>query len=275
MPVLVPFPAGVTITAIAGEEGGVGLALASTGQVYTWGTGELGVGNRTGQTNVPILVSLPPGVTAIAGETHTGLALTATGQVYAWGYGGWGDRGDGTTANVLPLDIPVLVLLPSDVTVTAIAGQRDVGMALTSAGQVYAWGDTGAAEAHLGNGSSAGSATPQLVSLPFGVRASAIGSTGTNGLVLTSRGQVLAWGDNRNGQLGNGEGLGYGGAIYSNVPVSVKLPQRATVSALSKGFGRTPLAVALLEEPSLLRVETSPPLPSQVLVDGVPRDSWV
>src|SRR5450756_958155 len=168
IPVAVSLPSGTTVTAIAGG-GQHSLALTSSGQVLAWGFNYSGqLGNGTTSTtgcfciSTPVAVSLPSGttVTAIAGGGSHSLALTSNGQVLAWGYNGEGELGNGTTT--IQSNTPVAVSLPSGTTVTAIAGGFSHSLALTSTGQVLAWGRN--LEGELGNGTTTNSSTPVVVS---------------------------------------------------------------------------------------------------------------
>jgi alpha-tubulin suppressor-like RCC1 family protein len=224
-PVKVSFPAGIVIKAIAGGEYG-GYALTSTGAVYAWGyggQGELGDGSAA-SSDVPVLVALPLGatITAISAEQYGGLALTSTGAVLAWGYDTDGELGNGSTTASL---VPVTVQLPSGTKATAIAASADAGYALTTSGTVLSWGYNAYGE--LGNGTTNTSGVPVTVSLPAGTKVKAIGAAFYDGYAVTSTGQVLAWGYNNDGELGNGT------TSASNVPVPVSLPAGVTISTLS------------------------------------------
>jgi alpha-tubulin suppressor-like RCC1 family protein len=226
-PVAVSLASGTTVTAIAGGSYH-SLALSSSGRVLAWGNnvdGELGNGTTT-NSSTPVAVSLASGttVTAIAGGGYHSLALTSTGQVLAWGYNSFGELGNGTTSSSTT---PVAVSLPSGTTVTAIAGGSYHSLALTSSGQVLAWGDN--VEGELGNGTTTSSSTPVQVSLPSGTIVTAIAGGGYHSLALTSSGQVLAWGNNAYGQLGNGT------TTNSSTPVAVSLPSGTTVTAIAGG----------------------------------------
>jgi len=202
-PVAVSLPSGTTVTAIAGG-GYHSLALTSSGQVLAWGDnayGELGNGTTT-TSSTPVQVSLPSGTTviAIAGGSYHSLALTSTGHVLAWGYNYYGEVGNGTNGNII--STPVAVSLPSGTTVTAIAGGDNHSLALTLTGGVLAWGLNSSGQ--LGNGTTTNTSTPVAVSLPLGITINAIAGGGSYSLALTPTGQVLAWGRNSEGQLGNG-----------------------------------------------------------------------
>jgi len=227
-PVAVSLPSGTKVTAVAGGFDH-SLALTSTGGVLAWGannTGQLGNGTTT-NSSTPVAVSLPTGTTvaAIAGGGYHSLALTSTGGVLAWGNNAQGELGNGTTTNS---STPVAVSLPSGTTVTAIAAGFYHSLALTSSGQILAWGYN--ADGELGNGTTTTySSTPVAVSLPAGTTVTAIAGGDQHSLALTSTGGVLAWGYNGYGQLGNGT------TTSSSIPVAVSLPSGTTVTAIAGG----------------------------------------
>jgi hypothetical protein len=82
----------------------------------------------------------------------------------------------------------------------AIAAGSNFGLALTSTGTVYAWGDN--ADGQLGEGSTTQRLTPVEVSDLTGIAHIAAG--GKHSLAIGSGGTVSAWGDNSEGQLGIG-----------------------------------------------------------------------
>ena len=236
-PVLAPalvsggaIPAGTTITQIAA--GAIDtLALSSTGQLYAWGfdaNGELGNGS-TSSSPVPVPVSVPIGTTftQIAAGGYHGLALSSTGQLYAWGDNEFGELGDGTQNASL---VPVAVSPGTEF--TQIAAGEAHSLALSSSGRLYAWGDNN--DGQVGNGSTSGSPVlaPALVSggaIPEGTTITQIAAGQDVSLALSSTGQLYAWGDDGDGELGNNS------ATSSPVPVAVSLPPTTTVDALARG----------------------------------------
>ena len=96
--------------------------------------------------------------------------MTSTGQLYAFGANDFGQLGSATnngTGN--PNPTPTLVSLPGATgPVTAIAAGADHSLAVTSTGQLYAFGNNSYGQ--LGNATNNGNAkpnpTPTLVSLP-------------------------------------------------------------------------------------------------------------
>src|SRR6266704_150900 len=176
------------------------------------------------------LILLGPAAAGAAGQpaatiTSAGIAqVTASGPVWAWGLNSTGELGDGTTTSS---DIPVPVKLPHGVKVIAIAAGDNFNLALTSAGRVLAWGWN--AFGQLGNGTTATSDVPVRVMLPAGAKVTAVSAGGGFSLALTSTGRVLAWGRNREGQLGIGV------TRHRHHPVPVLLPRDTRVTAIAAG----------------------------------------
>jgi alpha-tubulin suppressor-like RCC1 family protein len=248
VPIPVTLPAGVIPTAVS-EGSGTSLVLGSNGHVYAWGDnefGQLGDGS-TNDAQTPVQVSLPAGVAAIAvaAGLDTSLALGSNGTVYAWGSNLAGQLGDGTATGpsmcgaTACSTTPIAVSLPRRVRAIAIAeGGHDTSLALGSNGRVYAWGDNSSGQ--LGDGTTTGpgtcggtacSVTPVAVSLPPFVIATAVSAGGATSLALGWNGRVYAWGDNTDGQLGNGT------TANSDTPVPVSLPGGVPARRISEGGG--------------------------------------
>jgi alpha-tubulin suppressor-like RCC1 family protein len=240
-------PPGTTITQIAGGAS-FALALSSAGQVYGWGAnvlGELGNGLDVGASMTPVAVlqgAIPPGtkIVQIAAGTNHALALSSTGQVYAWGYNAAGQLGDTASGSPMSTDTPVAVLpgaMPAGTVITQIAAGTGHSLALSSTGQLYAWGLD--LEGELGDTPSG--TPPQQANVPVAVSPGAIpaGTTirqiaaGLNfSAALSSTGQVYAWGTNGDGELGD---TPTGTPMQANVPVAVSLPAGTTIDKLSSG----------------------------------------
>ncbi len=205
------------------------LALTTGGELLAWGNnnrGQLGIGNTT-SSDTPVPVSLPPGttVTAIAaGESHS-LARTTGGHLLAWGDGSAGQLGDGST---MDSEVPAPVALPPGTRARAVVGGCFHTLALTTKGKVLAWGDNGQGE--LGNGHSGNTMdTPVRVQLPRRTKVTSVSAGCGFSLARTTKGHVLAWGDGRSGQLGNGR------VVSRDIPVRVKLPKSQTAIAIGSG----------------------------------------
>ena len=115
--------------------------------------------------------------------------------LFGWGENGWGQLGDGSTAN---RSTPVLVSGLSGV--GDIAGGMNHSLALLTDGSVRAWGWNTFGQ--LGDETTSDRFTPVPVSGLSGVVAIAAGYD--HNLALLADGTVRAWGRNYSGQLGNG-----------------------------------------------------------------------
>ena len=197
---------------------------------------------------MPVPVQGLRDVSAVAaGDDGHGLALTRGGDVWAWGNNEAGQLGDGSNANS---DVPVRVCAPGSPApaagheclrrlsaVASISASYDDSFALLRNGTVVAWGEN--YEGRLGDNSTANSSDPVMV-CALGETAYpckkplrsvvAVSSAGDDTLALLRSGTVVAWGDNRIGQLGDGS------TTTSSVPVAVSgLTHIEAIAAGSSG----------------------------------------
>jgi len=185
-------------------------AITAEGAAVCWGRnnyGQLGIGS-TDTKQTPTQVSgLTSGVRAITAGDYHSCAITSTGAVRCWGLGTSGELGNGASNSS---NIPVATSVVTS-GVQAIAAGASHTCAITSANAVRCWGkgDYGA----LGNNNGGASNSPVQVLLPAGATPTEI-SAG-DGYACASRyaRDTYCWGNNANGQLGNGE------TSHSLVPV--------------------------------------------------------
>ncbi len=223
------------------------LVLTSTGQLYTFGEnnhGQLGSTANSGTLNpnpTPTQVSLPGAsgpVTQIAAGGYHSLALTSTGQLYAFGENDYGQLG--STANngtEVPNPTPTQVSLPgASGAVTQIAAGQYHSLALTSTGQLYAFGENyyGQLGSTPNNGTEVPNPTPTPVSLPGASGpVTQFAAGGYHSLALTSTGQLYAFGANSYGQLGS---TANNGTINPNpTPTPVDLGAGTTIDTMATG----------------------------------------
>jgi alpha-tubulin suppressor-like RCC1 family protein len=196
-----------SVTAIMGGEHD-NYALKSDGTVWAWGgnfVGQLGDGTYT-NTVTPVQVSGLVSVTALGGRGYHNLAVKSDGTVWAWGWNSQGQLGHDTTASPCPApltgtcsNVPMEVIgVTNPLTVT---GGGFFSLALMPDHTLRAWGANGYGQ--LGDGSYTNRSAPVQVS---GVLSNVVQvSAGwKHAVALTAGGAVWTWGDNTEGEIGNG-----------------------------------------------------------------------
>lgn len=217
VPTFVSLPAasGSVTQAAVGE--GYSLAITSTGQLYSFGEneyGQLGLATNSGTFNAnptPALVALPGAtgpVTEVAAGANHSLAVTSTGQLYTFGENQYGQLGSATNnGKPNPNPTPTLVTLPGATgPVTQVGAGASHSFVITSTGQLYAFGRNlyGELGSATHNGTVEPNPTPTLVGLPGATGpVTEIAAGESYSLVVTSTGQLYAFGENFYGQLGN------------------------------------------------------------------------
>lgn len=137
------------------------------------------------------------------------MVLTSDGSLYSWGKNNYGQIGDGTTNNYnLAVAVKTEGTPMAGKTVVDFSISNEHTVALTSDGQIYAWGRNESGQ--LGDGTNTASTLPvavRTVGTPFAgkkaVQVVAGGWEGAHSLALGTDGTVYSWGRNLNGQLGD------------------------------------------------------------------------
>ncbi len=204
--------------------------------VYAWGDsshGDLGQGSAaSASTGIPAGVSLAAKITAgdagsaLAAGRDYSLAVTSTGRVLAWGGNSSGQLGNDTDASTAT---PVYVSLPARTKIIGVSAGCLASVAVSSTGQVWAWGDNTHDQLGVSAQAEPSSSHPVPVRLPPGIRAIAVSAGCSDTVLLTSGHHVLAWGDNDVGELGDDQ------SSASPAPVKVKLPSSIKIAAVSAG----------------------------------------
>lgn len=174
-------------------------ALLSTGHVECWGSdmnGELGDGQIGEPSSTPVPVSGISTATSVASGSSDSCAVLTSGHVYCWGWNGEGELGDGSR---LESPTPVEVSGITDATAVS-AGDHDV-CALLANGEISCWGVNGSGQ--IGDGSIGEDVlTPAPVSGITSGEAVSVG--GTHACAQVGVNGVECWGQNGDGELGNG-----------------------------------------------------------------------
>jgi alpha-tubulin suppressor-like RCC1 family protein len=190
------------------------VALRSNGTVVTAGRnfyGELGNGTTTNRSAFgQVLLSAGgtnlSGVIAVSGGGYHNLALKSDGTVWAWGAGNVGQLGNGANSHSsIPVQVGASVAGFNGQVIAVDAGFEH-NLALTADGKVWAWGANG--NGQIGNGAMIDRNLPQpVLASSGGAQLSGIAqvSAGENqSAALKTDGNVLVWGRNDYGQVGNG-----------------------------------------------------------------------
>ena len=192
-----------------------GIFVDNKGKVYTWGDnyfGQLGDGSNNDR-DIPICISDLENdlngkkIVDICVNYKSMIALDETGRVYTWGGNGSGELGNGTNENI---NIPTCISnLENDLNGRKImdiyAGSSSV-IVLDETGKVYTWGKNNSGK--LGNGTNENINIPTCISnLENDLNGKKIVDIYVNYnsmIALDETGKVYTWGNNYDGQLGNG-----------------------------------------------------------------------
>lgn len=187
-------------------------AVLTNGTVKCWGynyNGELGTGAPPPwAAYAPVLVEGIDNATGVATGFSHSCAVLSDGTVKCWGDNGYGQIGNGSTADA---HTPVPVSGIHDAIV--VAGGRNHTCALLSNGTVQCWGYNSYGQLGVDRTGpetcsfSSCSTTPVLV--PGITNAVAVAAGDAHTCALNSDGTVQCWGWNFYGQCGNGDGIQY------------------------------------------------------------------
>jgi alpha-tubulin suppressor-like RCC1 family protein len=172
-------------------------ALLANGQVWAWGqgtNGQLGDGGHGNSFTTAVQVRFPAGVSIAflpqdANPYDSAMAVDTSGQAWGWGLNKHGEFCNGTTR---ASDVPEQIPLPGHVTTLAGANAHAL---YDAGGTVYTCG---------ANHQSQADYPVPVKGLPPGVAVAELVSGFGNAGALLANGQYYDWGDNAQGQLGNG-----------------------------------------------------------------------
>jgi len=165
----------------AGSEQTCAITHSSTGsgQPYCWGrndVAQLGLGHEGGAENAPVAVATSLAFVRIGTSGFFSCGIASGGAAYCWGRNDSGELGKGSFATASTCNLLPGGTVPCDSVPVAVAGghtfgaldahgvgDHACGLAFESGGvRAYCWGRGGTGQ--LGNGATAASPTPVLVS---------------------------------------------------------------------------------------------------------------
>jgi alpha-tubulin suppressor-like RCC1 family protein len=240
-PTAVPGLGGVSAVAVGRDHT---LALAG-GVVYAWGsnaydqlgapTSASGCSSGFPCSAAPVQVTGLSGVKAVgAGKNHS-LAIMGDGTVRAWGLNNGGGLGDGTTTRrATPVQVKGVGGNGVLGNIVAVTGGEGHTLALAADGVVYAWGQNAQGQLGLGTADTGNHTTPAQVPGLSGIVAISAGYRYS--LALKNDGTVYSWGQNADGELGNGS-LGTGNCACVAVPAPVSGLTGVVSIAAGEGHG--------------------------------------
>ncbi|GFT97548.1 e3 ubiquitin-protein ligase HERC2 [Nephila pilipes] len=200
------------IESISGKEvidiacgGAHSACITSSGELFTWGKGRygrLGHGDSEEQLKpkrVELLVNYSViDVACGSGDAQT-LCITDNDCVWSWGDGDYGKLGRGGSDGC---KIPVKIDALTGMGVIKVECGSQFSVALTKSGSVYTWGK---GDYHrLGHGTDDHVRRPRKVSSLHNKKVISIAVGSLHCVVCTDAGEVYTWGDNDEGQLGDG-----------------------------------------------------------------------
>ncbi|KAL0972652.1 hypothetical protein UPYG_G00192440 [Umbra pygmaea] len=226
---------------VFGSAANEALYVTLNDEVFALGTncsGCLGLGDLQ-STIEPRRIDVLCGKKIVSLSYGTGphvVIATADGEVFAWGHNGYSQLGNGTTNHGLTPALVSTNLLNKTVTEVACGSHHTI--ALTTDGEVFAWGYNNSGQ--VGSGSTANQPTPRRVSSCLQTKVVVNIACGQLcSMAVLDNGETYGWGYNCNGQLG----LGNNG--NQQTPCRIAALQGVNIIQVACGYAHT---LALTDE---------------------------
>ncbi|XP_063244096.1 E3 ubiquitin-protein ligase HERC2 isoform X2 [Bacillus rossius redtenbacheri] len=180
-------------------------AITVNREVYTWGKGRygrLGHGDSEDQLKPKLVEELlgyrVMDIACGSGDAQT-LCITDDDNVWSWGDGDYGKLGRGGSDGC---KIPMKIESLAGLGVIKVECGSQFSVALTRSGSVYTWGK---GDYHrLGHGTDDHVRRPRKVAALQGKKIICIATGSLHCVACSDQGEVYTWGDNDEGQLGDG-----------------------------------------------------------------------
>lgn len=182
------------------------LAIKNNGTLWGWGRNDFGqLGNGTfSHTNVPVQVGTDNDWETAATGTFHSLAAKTDQTLWSWGYNFHGQLGQGTAGFGTELNTPTLVTALAANQWKCIAAGGRHSMAIAEDGSLWVWGNNHSYALGLNDGSFYKS-LPTRIDNATNWKMAAGGLDHT--LAIKADNTLWAWGENTDGQLGDGSNL--------------------------------------------------------------------
>ncbi|KAH8371053.1 hypothetical protein KR093_006003, partial [Drosophila rubida] len=184
------------------------LFLTANGKVYACGSNDysqLGHDLPTKRPRMSTFLEIPElqdyVISQIACGNRHSMALTDWGQVLSWGDNECGQLGHATELQVIQL--PKIVRALVSKTVVQVACGKNHSLALTSCGELYAWGSNLYGQLGVQSPNELPDCNyPMRLNTLLGIPVAAISCGGNHSFLISKSAAVFGWGRNNCGQLG-------------------------------------------------------------------------
>lgn len=193
--------------------------LTSTGRILTWGDnayGQLGDGTLTNKSNPvditnQLNLSLDESIKYISSGGYHCNIITSTGRMFTWGTTYQGSVDDDPILDyslTSPTDITEQFNLATEETIELITSGSANSAAISSSGRTFIWGRQYYGHYESGGVINTTITNPKDITDEFDLKDGEIiqhiSLEFTHAFVATSENRIFAWGNNENGQLGDG-----------------------------------------------------------------------